>query len=664
VIDTTTYKMVDTNPNVSGTQSISVGSSPSALALGPDGRLYVANRGSNTVSVIDTTTYKLVDTNPNVTGTQSISVGSSPSALAVSDGKLCVVNTGSATVSVIDTSTYKLVDTNPKISGTQSISVGSSPSSVALSPDGSLAYVANGKDTVSVIDTKTNTVVRTVTIDSVAETGGHVIAVDGTHAYVTDAYDRKVRMLSLTHINTAPQRDPNAIDNPQTDETTGAVTDSLHMTDIDGDKLTFTTAAGSGPATGTVTYDAAAGTYTYTPTPATREAAAQTTGEDYDHFTVTVSDGQGATAVVPVTVTISQKSLPNIPLTTTAIDVGGGPHGVAVTGGHAYVINFSDNTVSVIDTSANTVGEPIYLDTYYGGLREVAAVAANGDHVYVVGGYDYFGIANRLVYVIDPNTNTVSDTILIDTGCNEGGCHSIYDVAASPDGERVYVASTNGYAYAIDTASGSVVDRVYTGSWFYDDKYLTVSADGSRLYVTDPRGDGVAVYDTATMDYVGGIPVGPNRFDQPHHLAVSSDGSRAYATVTVRVVEPFTGGSSNGEVITDAEGNSWSVTDTYSIVSVIDTNTNTEIATIPVRDGAWDVAVSPDGSRAYVTHDDGKTVTVIDTDTNTVIGTFTTDQGSTSAANTLTVGSDGTLYITDFADGTVYAVTVGDPSQM
>ena len=64
------------------------------------------------------------------------------------------------------------------------------------------------------------------------------------------------------------------------------------------------------------------------------------------------------------------------------------------------------------------------------------------------------------------------------------------------------------------------------------------------------------------------------------------------------------------------------------------------------------MAVSTDGSRAYVTHADGKTITVIDTTTNTVIGTFTTDQNSTAGSQYITVGPDGRLYITDQADGT------------
>ena len=71
---------------------IGVGSSPSALAISGT-RLYVANRGSGTVSVIDTATNKRIDANPSNIFSMDIGVGSSPSALAISGTRLYVANT-------------------------------------------------------------------------------------------------------------------------------------------------------------------------------------------------------------------------------------------------------------------------------------------------------------------------------------------------------------------------------------------------------------------------------------------------------------------------------------------------------------------------------------------------------------------------------------------
>ncbi|MDV6036067.1 YncE family protein [Bacillus sp. SM-B1] len=54
-------------------------------------------------------------------------------------------------------------------------------------------------------------------------------------------------------------------------------------------------------------------------------------------------------------------------------------------------------------------------------------------------------------------------------------------------------------------------------------------------------------------------------------------------------------------------------------VSVINTLTNTEILQIPVGNRPIRVAITPDGSRAYVTNIIDNTVSVIDTFTNTEI---------------------------------------------
>src|SRR3989304_24158 len=58
-------------------------------------------------------------------------------------------------------------------------------------------------------------------------------------------------------------------------------------------------------------------------------------------------------------------------------------------------------------------------------------------------------------------------------------------------------------------------------------------------------------------------------------------------------------------------------------VSVIDTATNTVVATVAVGTNPLGVAITPDGARAYVTNSGGgaNSVSVIDTATNTVVAT-------------------------------------------
>ena len=113
-------------------------------------RVYVANKGSNTVSVIAPTTDKVITT---------IEVGSNPVGVAVTpDGsKVYVTNEVSSTVTVINTAMN---------TATAAIAVGPNPLGVSVTPDGSRVYVANsnpsGQGTVSVIDATKNTVTTTI----------------------------------------------------------------------------------------------------------------------------------------------------------------------------------------------------------------------------------------------------------------------------------------------------------------------------------------------------------------------------------------------------------------------------------------------------------------------------------------------------------------------
>jgi YVTN family beta-propeller protein len=56
-------------------------------------------------------------------------------------------------------------------------------------------------------------------------------------------------------------------------------------------------------------------------------------------------------------------------------------------------------------------------------------------------------------------------------------------------------------------------------------------------------------------------------------------------------------------------------------VAVIDTATNTVVATILAGNNPFGVAITPDGTRAYVTNEVSNTVSVIDTASNTVVAT-------------------------------------------
>ena len=117
--------------------NVTVGTLPYAVAVNPNTNMvYVANSGSNTVSVINGTTNTVV---------QNVTVGISPYGIAVNPNitMIYVANYDSNTVSVIDGTTNSVVQTVP---------VGISPVGVDVNPKTNMVYVANHDDgTLSII---------------------------------------------------------------------------------------------------------------------------------------------------------------------------------------------------------------------------------------------------------------------------------------------------------------------------------------------------------------------------------------------------------------------------------------------------------------------------------------------------------------------------------
>lgn len=123
--------------DLGGNRLVLTGPDRNAVAEELGGHLaYIANSGSNSVSVIDSVTNTVINT---------IKVGVRPMNVAVSpDGRHAyITNSGSDSVSVIDTVTNAVINT---------INVGAEPWDLAISPNGRRAYTANGSGSVSAID--------------------------------------------------------------------------------------------------------------------------------------------------------------------------------------------------------------------------------------------------------------------------------------------------------------------------------------------------------------------------------------------------------------------------------------------------------------------------------------------------------------------------------
>jgi YVTN family beta-propeller protein len=132
--------------------TVTVGNGPEGIASDPTlGMVYVADPGSNNITVIDSVSNTVVTT---------IGVGTLPWGIAVNPvtNLVYVTNYGSDTVTVIDGSTNTVITT---------IVVGDQPEGIAVNPLLHTAYVADsGSNAVSVINTTANKEISSIAVGS------------------------------------------------------------------------------------------------------------------------------------------------------------------------------------------------------------------------------------------------------------------------------------------------------------------------------------------------------------------------------------------------------------------------------------------------------------------------------------------------------------------
>ncbi|WP_458683656.1 YncE family protein [Prescottella equi] len=188
----------------------------------------------------------------------------------------------------------------------------------------------------------------------------------------------------------------------------------------------------------------------------------------------------------------------------------------------------------------------------------------------------------------------------------------------TPDGARAY-ALTSSSVSVIDTATNTVTATIPIDG---APSTLALTADGTRAYVTHlvsqgPHGAqgsaGVSVIDTATNSVIATVPIGK----RPTSIAIAPDGARVY--VTNQGDGFWLNPETNSPVCVNADG-------CNGMVSVIDTATNTVTATVPTDGRFIGVAITPDGTRAYLSHMDlfagSPVVRVLDTATNALTTTI------------------------------------------
>jgi predicted alpha-1,2-mannosidase len=254
----------------------------------------------------------------------------------------------------------------------------------------------------------------------------------------------------------------------------------------------------------------------------------------------------------------------------------------------AYVTNYSDATVTPVDTRTRTAGPTI--------------PTGNGPDGVVV------TPDNREVYIANNNSNSV--TVLSTSDNHVVATVPVGSIAAdvdvTPDGRTVWVSNFgDGTAQPIDTATHTAGAPVRVGG---NPQRLRIAPGGTRLWVPNQGSGTVSVIDLGTRSTVGEVAVGA----APFGLAFSPDGRTAFVgntggnslsivdTATLAVTRTVPLGTSPAGLAMAPDGHVLYVTVGTGGVLPVDPATGTAGAFIPTGAGAYDVEFAPDGTVAWV----------------------------------------------------------------
>jgi phospholipase C len=268
------------------------------------------------------------------------------------------------------------------------------------------------------------------------------------------------------------------------------------------------------------------------------------------------------------------------------------PYGIAATpdGTKLYVTESGTNLVSSIEVASllgattTQTATTIVVGVYPHGI----AASPDGARVYVANsGPDAGPGGSDSVSVIKVSTDVVVDTYRV------GQAPEV--VAVSPDNSKVFVTCLQGL-YVVDAYSGKAHLATSECAQAHG---VAASPDGNWVYVADTLNNQVLVLDGKGKSVAGQIPVGTT----PWNVAFTPDSTSAYVTNsgddTVSVIDvaqgSVTGSVSVSRIPTGISAfgtQMWVTGNVSSTVSVIDTTQNTVISTVALGISAEPISIA------------------------------------------------------------------------
>jgi len=235
--------------------------------------------------------------------------------------------------------------------------------------------------------------------------------------------------------------------------------------------------------------------------------------------------------------------------------------------------NFSDfNQIIVVDTAKREIDRAIPMPSPY---SPTASVVSSPDARWL-----YFTAADFPAKRLGiGKLNLESQKVVVDFLPLE----DVNFITLSGDGKHIY--ATQGWNLfgpaenlfcVIDAESFQIVSSVPAGD---GPRYVAVTPDGQKAYVSNRWSNDVSVIDLQAMEVIATINVGA----EPRVIAITPDGRKAYVAIP---------GEAGG-----MEGHQFGNT-----VAVIDVKTDVLLDTIEIQGGLEpeSIAMDPDGTRAYV----------------------------------------------------------------
>jgi YVTN family beta-propeller protein len=291
-------------------------------------------------------------------------------------------------------------------------------------------------------------------------------------------------------------------------------------------------------------------------------------------------------------------------------------------GWRVYVTNELSNDLSVIDGATNAVIATISVGKRPRGVR----ASPDGRTLYIALSGSPLGGPNVDEDALPPPDKSADGIGVFDVASGKlvrtiRGVSDPEQLDIARDG-RLFIASEDtGTVVVIDPVNDKVLARAPVGG---EPEGVKISPDGRFAFVTSEEDHSVTIIDVATLKPLGRVSVG----QRPRNTVFTADSKRAYV-----------GGEFDGSItVVDVESrrvlNTVKLADRTMLpmdmvlpgdgkrlfvsggrggkVAVLDAGDLSLVATIPVGQRPWGLAVSPDGTRLYAANGPSNDVTVID----------------------------------------------------